>query len=193
MDDAERRSTVEQEEGSGVRGRAPEPRFLAVGEVVGAHGVRGEIKVTILSDDPERFARLEHVYFGPDEENPEPHRVESARLHGGQVLLKIEGWDDRDTAKALRGTVIMVPLEQAIPLEEGEYFEHQIVGLEVRTGDGELVGKVVEVLYTRANEVYVIKSAETRQEILIPAIAEVVREVDLEGGKIIVDLMEGLV
>jgi 16S rRNA processing protein RimM len=192
VDDAERRPARKSERGSGGRDRASEPRFLTVGQVVGAHGVGGELKVTIMSDDPQRFARLQRVFLGPDDENPVACRVESTRLHGGQVLIKLEGCDDRSAAQARRGTLLFVPLEEAIPLAEGEYYEHQIVGLEVWTTAGEFLGKVVDILYTRANEVYVVQDEDTRREVLLPAIEEVVQAIDLEAGRIVVTLIEGL-
>ena len=192
MDDAERRSARESERGSGGRDRASEPRFLTVGQIVGAHGVRGELRVDIMSDDPQRFARLKRVFLGPDDENPVACRVESTRLHGGQVLIKLEGCDDRTDALARRGTLLFVPLEEAIPLAEGEFYEHEIVGLEAWTTDGEFLGKVVDILYTRANEVYVVQDQGTRREILLPAIEEVVQSIDLAAGRLVVRLMEGL-
>jgi 16S rRNA processing protein RimM len=192
VDDAERRPARESERGSGGRDRASEPRFLTVGQVVGAHGVQGELRVKIMSDDPQRFARLEQVYLGPDDKNPAACRVESTRLHGRQVLIKLEGCDDRNAAQARRGTLLFVPLAEAIPLAEDEYFEHQIVGLEVWTAAGDFLGRVVDILYTRANEVYVVQEEGTRREILLPAIEEVVQAIDLEAGRLVVHLMEGL-
>jgi 16S rRNA processing protein RimM len=165
---------------------------LTVGQVVGAHGVRGELKVEIMSDDPQRFARLRRVFVGPDDRDPVACRVESTRLHGGHVLVKLEGCDDRSAALAQRGTLLFVPLAEAIPLAEDEYYEHQIVGLEVWTAAGEFLGKVVDILYTRANEVYVVQEEGTRREILLPAIEEVVQSIDLDAGRLVVHLIEGL-
>ncbi len=192
MGEAERRPDRESERGSGGRDRASEPRFLTVGQVVGAHGVRGELRVAIMSDDPGRFARLTRVYMGPDDENPVAYHVESTRLHAGHVLIKLEGCDDRTEALARRGTLLFVPLEEAIPLEEGEYYEHQIVGLEVWTEAGELLGTVADILYSPANEIYVVRDAATRREILLPAIEDVVQDIDLEAGRLVVHVMEGL-
>lgn len=192
MDDAERRPASRSERGSGGRDRAPEPRFLTVGQVVGAHGVRGELKVEIMSDDPERFAGLQRVFLGADDEDPLACRVESTRLHGGYVLIKLEGCDDRTAALAQCDALLFVPLEEAIPLAEGEYYEHQIVGLEVWTPAGEFLGTVVDILYTGANEVYVVQDESTGRQILLPAIEEVVQAIDLEAGRLVAHLMEGL-
>jgi 16S rRNA processing protein RimM len=189
--DAAQRLTREKDRGSGRRGRAPEPRYLAIGRVAGAHGITGELKVQILTDEPTRFGRLTQVYVGREGEEPQPRTLEGARLHQRRVLLRLEGCTDRTSAEALRGILIQVPIEEAIPLEEGEYYEHQIVGLAVSTTAGEPLGEVVEILYTGANDVYVVRRAN-RQEILLPAIASVIVEVDLEAGRLVVQLPEGL-
>ncbi len=187
------RRTTETDRGSGEQGRAPEPRFLAIGQVVGAHGVRGELRVEILTYDPHRFGRLQQVFVGLEGQDPVAWSVEGYRLHRGRALLKLATCDDRTTAETLRGVLLQVPLEEALPLEEGEYYEHQIVGLEVWSVAGEHLGEVIEILYTGANDVYLVRSAcPGRREILIPAIEEVVREIDLESGRLVVELLEGL-
>lgn len=189
----ERQEPRNVQQGSGVQRRAPEPRFLAIGRVAGVHGLRGELKVDILTDDPHRFGLLERVYVGLEGEEPVPWLLEGYRLHKGRVLLKLGNCDDRTTAETLRRQLVQVPLEEAISLEEGQYFEHQIVDLEVWTAGGEHLGQVKEVVYTGANEVYVIRSTVPgERELLIPAIEEVVLEVDLEGGRLVVELIEGL-
>jgi 16S rRNA processing protein RimM len=192
--DAAGRLTAEQTWGSGGHEREPEPRYLAVGLVVGAHGLRGELKIKLLTDDPHRFGRLERVFIGLEDAEPVPWSLEGYRLHKGRALLRLEGCDDRVTAETLRGYLVQVPREEAIPLEEGEYFEHQILGLAVWTRADERLGIVEEIIFTGANEVYVVRdSAPDRREILIPAIQDVVLEVDLAAGRLVVDLPQGLV
>jgi 16S rRNA processing protein RimM len=183
----------EHDEGSGGREGTPEPRFLAVGQVVGMHGLRGELKVKILTDDPQRFALLERVYVGPDGAEPSPRVLEGARPHKGHVLLKLQGCNDRDSAETFRGCLIQIRREEAIPLEEGQYHEYQILGLQAHTVSGENLGEVVEIIYTGANEVYIIeRPAPGAPQLLIPAIKDVVLEVDLESGHLLVELPEGL-
>ncbi len=190
---AAKRRNSERERGSRGRGRPPEPRFLAVGHVVGVHGVRGELKVALLTEDPHRFRLLNRVFVGLEDEEPVPWTLEGYRLHKRHALLKLANCDDRSAAEALRGHLIQVPLEEAIPPQEGEYFEHQILGLSVQTPAGEHLGEVVEILYTGANDVYVVRSTDPdRGELLIPAIEEVVLEVNLDGGWLVVELLEGL-
>jgi 16S rRNA processing protein RimM len=163
---------------------------LAVAHVIGVHGIRGEVKAEILTEDPSRFRLLKRVFIGLEGEEPRAWGLKGHRLHRGRVLLKLEGCDDRDTAETLRGCLVLIPLDEAIPLAEGEYYEHQVVGLEAWTDGGESLGEVVQILYTGANDVYVVRNPHG--EILIPAIAGVIREVDLEGGRLMVHLPEGL-
>jgi 16S rRNA processing protein RimM len=193
VDRAAKRLTTEQEWGSGGQGRAPEPRYLTVGIVVGAHGLRGELKVEILTQDPHRFRLLKRVLIGLEDQEPVPWPLKGYRLHQGRALLQLEGCEDRTTAETLRGHLVQVPLEEAIPLGEDEYYEHQILGLGVWTVSGEYLGEIVEILYTGANDVYVIQSEDPgRGEILIPAIEGVVLEVELAAGRLVIELPEGL-
>ena len=166
-----------------------EPHYLAVGRIVRPWGVRGELKVEILTEDPARFERLETVYVGPQFL---PYRLERARLHQGAVLLKLVGCDDRNAAEVLRDLLVQVAMEDALPLEEGECWVHQILGLEVWTTENDLLGLVREVLETGANDVYVVRDRGGRQ-VLIPALKSVVLEVNLDAGRMLVELPEGLV
>ena len=194
MNHAAGRLTHKQEGGSGGQGRTPEPRYLAVGQVAGPHGLNGELKVALLTDDPTRFARLTRVYIGPEGAEPIPRALEGYRLHKRRALLRLADCNDRNTAEELRGYLIQVPLEEAIPLAEGEYFEHQILGLGVWTQEGEQLGTVKEIIYTGANEVYVVRCVGPKQrDILIPAIEGVVLQIDLVAGRLIVELPNGLV
>lgn len=193
MNLAARRLVTKEGRGSGGQRRAPEPRYLTVGQVVGAHGIRGELKIAILTDDPQRFGLLERVFVGREGEEPVPWLLAGYRLHKEWALFRLEGCDDRTTAETFRGCLIQVPREEAIPLEEGEYFEHQILGLGVWTVHDEYLGEVLEIIYTGANEVYVVQGTDpSHREILIPAIEDVVLEVDLEAERILVELPEGL-
>lgn len=169
-------------------GDGSEPRYLVIGQIVAPWGVRGEVKVTIETGFPERFKQLQRVYLG---EQVTPFVLERSRLHKGHALLKLEGCDDRAVAEKLRGQWVQIPIEEAMPLGEDEYYVYQIVGLEVWTTAGEHLGRVSEILFTGANDVYVVWGE--KGEILIPAVEDVVLEVDLAGGRLIVELLEGLV
>lgn len=166
-----------------------EPRYLAVGRILRPWGVRGELKAEILTEDPTRFQRLETVYVGP---RFLAYRLEHARLHKGHLLLKLASCDDRHTAEGLRNLLVQVAIEDALSLEEGEYWLHQILGLEVWTIEGERLGVVQEVLETGANDVYVVRDRSGR-DVLIPALKDVVLEIDMDVGRMLVKLMEGLI
>ncbi len=168
------------------------PRHLVVGQIIGAHGIRGELKVALETSFPDRFQRLKSVLIGPPDGSAyQPYTLKSARLHKNNVLLVVDGITDRTTAEEMRGQVVAIPAEQAMPLGEDEYYVHQIEGLEVYTDEGERLGVVAEVIFTGANEVYLVKS-DSGQELLLPAIADVVQTVDLEQGRMTVKLLEGL-
>lgn len=175
----ERRGSVEENTG---------PRFLVIGQVGKPHGVRGDIRVSPHTDNPQRFAWLDKVYIG--DVDPRPVRVEEVRFHKSWVLLKLEGYDDRTAAASLRGELLQVPMDQAIPLEENEYFLFELIGMFVFSDAGEELGELVQVIETGANNVFVIKGS--RGELLIPDTAEVVVDIDFEGHRMTVHLMEGL-
>ncbi len=140
-----------------------------------------------MTDFPERFGLLETVYLG---EELEPVAVEGQRSSRDRIILKLCGVEHRDEAGKLRGKLLYVPVEEAVPLEEDEYYLHEILGLEAWTADGEFLGCVEDVLFTGSNDVYVVKNGD--QELLIPAISDVVREIDTERGRLTVQLMQGL-
>ncbi len=169
--------------------RRSEPRYLVVGRVVRPWGVRGELKVEILTEDPARFERLETLYLGPQFI---AYRLERARLHQDTMLLKLIGCDDCTVAEALRDLLVQIVIEDALPLEEGECWLYQILGLEVWTAGGEQLGIVQEVLETGANDVYVVQDRRGR-EVLIPALKSVVLEIDLDAGRMLVELPAGLI
>jgi 16S rRNA processing protein RimM len=151
------------------------------------HGLAGEVEVHILTDFPERFEVLKTIYLG---EAHAPVVVEGQRRHGRRILLKLEGYDDRENAEKLRRKLIYVPVDEAVPLEEGEYYLHEIVGLQAWTTEGEHLGRVEEVIDTGSNDVYVVRDGV--RETLIPALSDVVLSIDLEQGRIEVRLMKGL-
>jgi 16S rRNA processing protein RimM len=164
-----------------------QPTHLAIGRILSAHGTRGELAVEILTDFPDRFSLLKTVYLG---EQLIPTILEGHRTHGGRVLLKLAGCENRDDAHKLRGQLIQVPIQEAMPLDDDEYYVHEIVGLDVVTTEGEYLGRIEEIVDTGSNDVYVVRRGG--REILIPALSEVVLDVDLEEGRVEVRLMKGL-
>jgi 16S rRNA processing protein RimM len=166
-----------------------EPRYLAIGKVIRAHGLRGEITVAVLTEFPDRFAETEWVYLG-NEFEAEAYRLEGHRWHKHNILLKLSGVTDRTQAEQLRGQLVQVPVEEAMPLPEGSFYLYQLLGLQVITTEGETLGPIVDILETGANDVYVVN--RQGEKLLLPAIADVVRSVDLAKGEMIIKIIDGL-
>ena len=164
------------------------PRHLIIGRVLKPFGVRGELKVEILTDFPERFASLRTVYLGDDAKS---FSVEQARWHGGAALIKLAGIDTPEDAATLREQWVRVAVEDAVALPTGRVYLYQLIGLRVKTTAGQSLGEITEVLDTRANGVYIVHDGT--REILLPAIPDVVKEINLERGEMIVALIDGLV
>ena len=164
------------------------PRYLVIGRVAKPWGIQGEVKVEIMTDFPDRFSLLRKVYLGPE---AVPFALEGFRLHQEAALLKLEGCHDRAAVEKLRGQLVQIPIEEAMPLEQDEYYEYQIVGLAVWTAGGKYLGTVDEVISTGSNDVYVVRGEG--REVLIPAIEDVVLEINLAQGRLVVELMEGLI
>ena len=172
--------------------QTPEPRYLLVGRVLRPHGVRGELRVKIITNYPERLVQHTHFYLAHSNSPEIVHRypVEGLRFHKKALLLKLDGCDDRNAADELRGMLVQIPVEDAVPLEEGEYYLFQLIGVRVETESSEWLGQVVEVIETGANDVYVVRGP--RGEVLLPAVDEVVLELDLESKHMVVRLLPGL-
>jgi 16S rRNA processing protein RimM len=163
--------------------------YIAIGRITTVHGIRGEVRVELHTDFPDRFEADIVIYVG---EALTEFTIEVARPHKEQMLVKLDGVDTRNEAELLRGQWIFIPEEEAVPLEADTYWVHDIIGLHVQTEDGEALGIVDDVLFTGANEVYVIKSIGDGPELLLPATDEVVRSVDLDAHHIIVRLLPGM-
>lgn len=158
--------------------------MLAV--IVKPHGLKGEVWVDLGFDEPERLPQLSALELtGPS--GARPVSVEYVHgITGGRAIIKIEGIDDRTAAEQVRNFTLSIAREELPPPPEGTYYEFQIIGLRVVTTAGRDLGRVREVLRTGANDVYETERA------LIPAIASVVREIDIEGGRIVVEDIDGL-
>jgi len=160
--------------------------WILIGRIRGAHGVRGELSVEPLTDFPHRFQQLETVHLG------DAHReyaVVSARTRS-RIFLTLQGVTDREQARGLSGVEIWIPREQAISLPTGEFYADEIIGLIVETTDGETLGPITDLIATGANDVYVVQASG--REVLIPAIKDVVKQIDVAGKRVIVELVEGL-
>ncbi len=169
-----------------------EPDFLVIGRITRPHGVRGEVGVAVYTDTPERFEWLTEVYVSSDVDDSDPvlAQVEHVRYHRELVLLKLVDYPDRTAAEALRGLWVLVPRAAAVPLEEGEYYLYQLMGLTVVTTQGETLGQLVDILETGANHVFVVQG--DRGELLLPDIPEVVQVIDFTTHLMTIQLLPGL-
>ncbi|MBQ2010970.1 16S rRNA processing protein RimM [Veillonellaceae bacterium WCA-693-APC-5D-A] len=158
---------------------------IVIGKAGAPHGVRGEMRVIPLTDFPERFQELEHVYVGD-----ELMDVEDCWYHKQFVIMKLKQCPHREAAALLTGKLLYVDKSEAMPLEEGEYYTFDIIGLEVFDLEGESLGFVTEVLKTGSNDVYVVSRKGQAKQILVPALKAVVKEINVPEGRMVVDLPE---
>ena len=174
-----------------MKGMVKNAKKLEIGQIVNTHGIKGEIKVTPFTNDITRFDDLKEVYVKSKKES-KLYKVEGVRYHKNMVLIKLEGINTPEQADLLRNAYLEVDREHAVPLEEGTYYIVDLIGLEVYTEEGKLLGKVDDIYNTGANDIYVIKD-ELGKQVLLPGIKDVIKNVDLEGGKITVHLIPGLI
>ena len=160
---------------------------IPIGEITSPFGRKGEVKVKPDTDFPERFEGLEEVFISGGEISGRLVEVEKVWFHKGTIILKFPGVDDITSAEAFRGAKIYIRESELMPTEEGEYYIHDIIGLEVVTTEGEHLGKIKEVLRSPAHDVYVTNRA------MIPAVKEFVMSIDLDDRKMIVKHDEGLI
>lgn len=168
-----------------------QPDYVSIGRVARPHGVRGELRIEATTDEPDRFNRLETVYLGRKADQLERFEVSSARMHHQQVLLQLKGIDSREAAGRLRSLTVFVPIADAIPLAEGEFFVFQLYGMRVVTDEGEPLGTIQDVIQTTANDVFVV-GGDQYSEILLPDTEEVVLSIDREERLVTVRLIPGL-
>ncbi|MBR2406265.1 MAG: 16S rRNA processing protein RimM [Clostridia bacterium] len=165
----------------------PKKRYLEAGEIVGTHGVRGEVRVYPECDSPEVLAGLKKLYF---DNGARAVRIK-ARAHKNMALIKLEGVDTVEAAAALRGQMLYLDRHD-LKLPRGTYFIADLIGLSVVDDDnGTVYGECTDVSQTGSNDVYHLRTPEGR-EVLIPAIPEVIRKVDVDGGVIRIFPMLGL-
>lgn len=166
-----------------------ENNYFVIGKIVNTQGIKGEMRVMPSTDDLDRFKLLETV-FVQKKSGIEEYEVEGIRYHKQFVLLKLKGIDDMTNAEKLKGCDVKVTEDMAIPCEEDEYYIKDLYDMEVETDEGEKLGVISDIIFTGANDVYVVKGEE--KEILIPAIKQCILKVDVENKKMIVKLLEGL-
>ncbi|HEU4781945.1 MAG TPA: ribosome maturation factor RimM [Ktedonobacterales bacterium] len=167
----------------------PDTAWIAVGEIVGAFGIRGEVKVLPQTDFPDRFARTPTLYLG---DARAPRGVQSARQHQRIVVLKLDGVDDATAAQRLRGLTLWIPEAERMPLTEDQFYLHDVVGLKVVHVNGQPLGEVVDFITGSGNDLFVVRATPGGRDVLLPAVREFIRELDIPGGVLRVDPIPGL-
>jgi len=160
-----------------------------VGRIIRPHGIRGEVVVEVTTDAPERFAPGSTLDVG-DPASPVPYTVAGSRPHQGRLLVTLDGIEDRTAAESLRGSFLSIPASRARAPEEGRYYAFQLEGLSVVDEDGVDLGVMKGVLENPANDLWVIRVGE--RDVLVPAVREFVRDVDLAAGRIVLRPIPGL-
>lgn len=155
-----------------------------IGKIVNTFGIKGEVKVTPYTDDIEQFKKIKSIYV-----NNTLMQVQSAKFQKNVVILKLKDVDDMTAAENLRNSIIMIERSKK-KLPENTYYIADLIGLDVYTDEGTLLGKVKDIYNTGANDIYSIETES--KEVLLPAIKEVIKQIDIENKKIIVHILKGL-
>lgn len=165
--------------------------YIEIGQIVNTNGLKGVVKVNPFTDDISKFEELKYVYIQLKSELKKV-KIEQVRYNKNQVLLKLEGIDSIEEAEKYRNFYLKTEKESQEDLGEDTYYIVDLIGLDVYTAKNEYLGKIEDVFPTGSNDVYVVKDNLGKQ-ILIPAIADVVKEVDLKNKKMIINLIPGLI
>ena len=166
-------------------------KYLEIGQIVNTFGIKGMVKIKPFTDDINRFDRLKKIYIS-NKNGKKEYQIQEVKYHKNMVLMKLEGVDTPEQADLLRQSYLLVDRADEEPLEEGVYYIVDLLGLEVYTDENKLLGKVEDIFNTGSNDIYVIKD-EMGKQILLPGIPEVLKNVDLEKGRITVHLIPGLI
>ena len=173
---------------------APPAGWVALGRIVAAHGLRGQLRVRYFAAGPENLLRAPELAVAAREGDPEPVRYEVASAspgRAGEVRVALGGVECREAAEGLKGRLVMVEHRHLEPLREGEYYGYQIVGCRVEAEDGRPIGTVREIWHTGAPDVLVVEDEAGAQH-LIPAARGLLREVDFDRRRIVIELPPGL-
>lgn len=170
-------------------------QLITIGKIIKPHGIRGEMKVKILTEDPEEHFAPEEplILVSPDGKKKMECHVESSRIVGNGMLLCVEEILDATQAENCRDWLVKTPMERLVLPQEDEYFVFDLVGLSVSTTDGVLVGKLIKVLPAGHHDLYEIEHPETKKKNLIPAKKEFIKDVNLKKKTMIIEPIEGLI
>ncbi|MET9724831.1 ribosome maturation factor RimM [Streptomyces zaomyceticus] len=165
---------------------------LVVARIGRAHGIKGEVTVEVRTDEPELRLGPGAVLF-TDPATAGPLTIETGRVHSGRLLLRFEGVRDRTGAEALRNTLLIAEVDPAeMPEEEDEYYDHQLIDLDVVLADGTEVGRIIEISHLPSQDLFIVECPDG-SELMIPFVGEIVTEIDLEEQRAVIDPPPGLI
>ena len=164
--------------------------MLEIGQIVNTFGVKGMVKIVPYTDDITRFDDLKEVYIIQKDKKTK-YEIEEVKYHKNMVLVKLKGVDDMNTAELLKQASVQIERKDAIKLDKDTYFIVDLIGIKVVTDDGTELGCIVDIYNTGSNDIYVVKD-ELGKQVLLPAIAEVIKNIDMDNRLITVHLMKGL-
>ncbi|MCI0481645.1 MAG: ribosome maturation factor RimM [Candidatus Dadabacteria bacterium] len=165
---------------------------VEVGIIINTFGVKGEVKVMPITDSPADFAEFKRVFVSKPGAESAEFEVRKSRPHKKWAILKLKGIDTRDDAFKLKDYNVYVAREALAELDEGTYYERDLVGMKVYTMRDEFIGVISDILKTKANDIYQVRR-EGGMEILIPAIKDVVKKVDVGANRMVIDPIQGLI
>ncbi len=176
-------------------GELSSDNLLLVGRTVRTHGLKGECKVVPESDHPNRLLELKRVWLGDTPQTVQPYDIESTRLQnskrGTTILMQFAGIHTVSDAKALGKPLVFADLNDLPPLQPGEFFLHDLIGIEVVTDEGALVGTLKDIWDTQSHSLYLIERSG-KKEALIPAVPAFIVSTDVEKGRMVIRTVEGL-
>jgi 16S rRNA processing protein RimM len=165
---------------------------LVVARIGRAHGIKGEVTVEVRTDEPELRLAPGAVLF-TDPASTGPLTIETGRVHSGRLILRFEGVRDRTGAEALRNTLLIAEIDpEELPEEEDEYYDHQLMDLDVVTKDGEEVGRITEISHLPSQDLFIVERPDG-SEVMIPFVESIVIEIDLEEQRAVIDPPPGLI
>lgn len=166
-------------------------QLMEIGKIVNTYGIKGFLKVVPYTDDITRFEDLKSIYI-QTKNSLKTVIIEEVKYSKNLVLLKLKGIDDINTAEIYKNCYIKIDRKDAVDLPENSYFIVDLIGIKVFTDNNEELGNIIDVYSTGANDIYVVKN-ELGKQVLLPAIGNVIKDVDIVNKKMIVHLIEGLV
>ncbi|MBN1482029.1 16S rRNA processing protein RimM [candidate division KSB1 bacterium] len=164
--------------------------YVIVGRIIKPHGERGAVKVEAITDDPNRYTLLKYVFLGPEDQPGDIFQIISVEFQNKFVILTLDGINTRELADELRNQYLFIPVDQTMPLTDGSIYIYDLIGMEVYTKKGDYVGRVTDYQECPANGLFVVEYK--KRELLLPDVPAIVKDVNLDSGRIVINPIEGL-